>query len=298
MVMQAIANAPEDLRSGCSATAEQIHEALVDHAIPGDRLGYLDRNHLRGRERLSKVGTRIVWQMLATSRGARTERDHDAYQAALRQLRAIEGELTLNREQRRRVRNEAVTSRGSATTLLAAIGGIDEARDDLERRRSEVNERIQGLRHDSASRVPVDDEVPDDEIVDRYSEIEQEILGDARCGPGEEVPPLAVRDPPWITVTELSYVSGISYPQAARWARGESLPHKPGDPRRPFEPDSLPVDESLGPRRKRIAVVGLNPTFLEFGQTSRRLAEVLAVWPKGWSPQQCAFPLNGEIADP
>jgi hypothetical protein len=63
---------PEDQRH---LKPEELYEALVDHDVPGDRHGYMDRNTLRGREILSGIAADLAWRMLTTEDGARRIRD-------------------------------------------------------------------------------------------------------------------------------------------------------------------------------------------------------------------------------
>lgn len=276
---------------GLSDTPRQIFEALVDHAIPSDPHGYLDRNSLRGRERLSKMGAQIAWEMLATVKGARTHRDHDAYRKALRLRCVLEREVEVNREQKRAARATAGRPGGSLTRLVIDLGALDEAREDLDARRAELERHIERLRNDPNTRIPVPDELPDGELVDCFDVLDREVRH-VRTGERERASrPAPIRDPPWTTIREFAYIGGISYPQAARWANGEHLPHRLGDPRRPFEPSNLPVDRSLGPRKRRIAVDGIKPGFFRTDDMRTRLAEVLATWPPQWSESQCHAPL-------
>ena len=275
---------------GLDDKPEQIYEALVDHTVGGDRHGYLDRNTLRGRERLSKIGTQIAWEMLATDAGARTPRDNDAYRAALDKRRVLNDELQRNRQQIRSARENARRGGASTNKLLIDLGELSDDREELEDRRAEVDRELERLRTDPATRIAISDEVPDSDLVDRFDDLDREMRDAAPNNQEGAAHPSPVREPRWVTIRELSFIAGISYQQAARWANGKHLPFRPGDPRRPFEPSALPVDRSLGPRKCRIAVDGLNPGFLQSDGVRTRLAEVLASWPPHWSKDQCQAP--------
>jgi hypothetical protein len=296
-VMQVIEGAAKRYcaEHGLNDTPEQIYEALVDHTIPGDRHGYLDRSSLRGRERLAKIGARIAWEMLATEKGARTVRDHDGFRTALRQLQAIEHELTLNRQQIRETREHAVGQRISSTRLLADLGVLDDAREELDERRAGIERRIEDLRHDPATRVQVSDEIPGEDLIDRFDEIEEEINGHGSKATQPELPQ-PVRD--WFTVPEVPTIFEISYPQGARWVNNKNLPHSPGDPRNPWRTHPLPIDESLGPRRRRIPVSQISPAYLRTAAQRARLAQILANWPQGWSTEHCLAPLQRPDSNP
>ena len=100
---------------------------------------------------------------------------------------------------------------------------------------------------------------------------------------------MRVRD--WITVSELAELSDSSPAAVRRWVTGEGLPRRAGHPHNPWELDCIPVDESQGPRRRRIAIVGIKPSYLDAIGARAELDRVLARWPKGWSIETCEAPL-------
>jgi hypothetical protein len=102
--------------------------------------------------------------------------------------------------------------------------------------------------------------------------------------------PDPIRD--WITIPELAEVLDISYPTAARWVRGEHLPHAAGDPRNPWQADKVPVDSSLGERRRRIWTGGISSAVIRTEAQRTRLSQLLGQAPKGWSPKHTAAPLR------
>jgi hypothetical protein len=285
----------EGARDHCQANnlpydPDAIAEALIDHEISSDRYGYADLNSARGRERLSGIATKLTWEFVVTDRGARKQRDVAGFEAALHRHSVIEDELA----RRRKDRDEIVLRHRDAKTvpveLLLALVADDEG-DVLRAELAAVEEQLERLRHDPATLVPIPDDADDQEPTDDFADVEQRFA--ARSEPRSE-PEASVPVRNWFTVPELGYIAEMSPAQAARWANGQHLPHRPGDPRRPWEPDAVPIDRSLGPRRRRICVDGINPGFLRSASTHRRLDEVLAEWPRGWKEEDCRTPITWE----
>jgi hypothetical protein len=90
-----------------------------------------------------------------------------------------------------------------------------------------------------------------------------------------------VRD--WLTPREFAEVRGIrARSTVSRWRKGEHLPARPDQ--RPWEPDAVPQDLSLGPNYCRLWVPGISPAFWATELVRARLAACLTDWPKeqGW----------------
>jgi hypothetical protein len=138
--------------------------------------------------------------------------------------------------------------------------------------------------------IPVPDDIPDEQLRDLFDQIESQIENQIIAR--EPTLPEPVRKPPWLTVREAAELLGISYPQMARWVNVQHLPFPAGDARNPWQPNAVPVDTSLGPRRRRIAVEGINPRYIRTEGQQRRLAELLATWPKRWKETHCRAPLK------
>jgi hypothetical protein len=275
--------------------SDDIFEALVDHEVPGDRHGYLDRNTLHGREILSGIATELAWQMLTTERGARRVRDSERYRDRLKRREVLEQELQRLSHEISYLLKDRPRRNGLAAQTLLELRALDEQRDQIRTRLHALDLELEKLRHDNRTQIAVPDDIPDEDLIDQFNQIDRELNG--QPGNGASTPlPKPIRD--WITIPEAAGLLGVSYQQSARYANGRHLPHPPGDPRNPWPPDAVPVDTSLGPRRRRIAVEGINPTYLCTEPQQRRLAELLARWPKGWSESDCNAPLTLQQAHP
>jgi hypothetical protein len=97
-------------------------------------------------------------------------------------------------------------------------------------------------------------------------------------------------------VQEFAGAIGASPATLPRWlgqgGRAPQLPFGDGDTRNPWPADRVPVDDSLGPRRRRILADGLSQSWLASDPPrAQRLEELLAQpGPDGWTPEQCAAP--------
>jgi hypothetical protein len=95
----------------------------------------------------------------------------------------------------------------------------------------------------------------------------------------------------YLTVREVGEIHGVSEATARRWVNGETLPHKDGDPRNPWDRHAIPVDNSLGPKRRRIYADAINRGFFDTEAKRQLRDELLASWPRGWSRKHASFPL-------
>lgn len=269
--------------------SEAISEALLDHAdMRSDRYGYAQLNTPAGRERLSAIATKVNFETFVGDRGARRKRDPAAYERELRRLKALQGELANWRKTHEEARHAAREHKRIPQSLLVDLLDTN-PRDTLEREIANAERRIEQLKHDPATTIIVADDAPDDALLDHFDEIERRVLGrQPDTDPGQ--PPDPVRD--WVTVQEFRDIAEVAPATAPRWARGEHLPYKPGDPRRPWEPDAIPIDHSQGPRRRRIAVEHVNPGFWRTERMRQRLTGTLTHMPSGWSNTHCNAPLE------
>ncbi len=148
-----------------------------------------------------------------------------------------------------------------------------------------VEPELRELRENPDREVLVADDVDDVDEVD-FKAIEREVLGG--IAPHRRAALRPLRDPPWVTVAELAYVLDIA--TARRWADGK-LPANPR--KRPWpSAEGAPIDHTLGPKRRRIAVTGINPLLLDSELKRERLAETQARNPEGWTEEQAASPLR------
>ncbi len=79
----------------------------------------------------------------------------------------------------------------------------------------------------------------------------------------------------------------MSYPTAARWANHRHTPHPHGDPRNPL---IGPIDTSVGPRRQRIPIDSISPSYLATQPQHDRLARIRAEPPTGWRDEHWKAP--------
>ncbi len=271
---------------------DDITEALVDHEMPADRHGYLDKSTLRGRELLSGIATELAWRMLTTDQGARRVRDDERYDRALRRHRIIDDELEHLQIGISRLLGDEPRRKDHALQTLLELRALDEQRDQLKTRLHALDQEIEQLRHDPTTQIPAPDDIPDDKLHDTFDQIERTINGGISKAPTNAGLPAPVRNPPWITIPEAAEILEVSYPQIARWANGQHLPFRSGDPRNPWQPDAIPIDTTQGPRRRRIATDHVNPAYIHTEGQRRRLAETIARWPAGWNQAQRTAPLQ------
>ena len=278
---------------GIPVSPEVIASALLDHRIHADPYGYADLNTVRGRERLSRHGAQIIWEMLTTDRGARKMRNTAAYHEAVRRREILKAELDRRSAEIAAAVREARAARRVPAELLLDLLANDE-RNELQDRLAAVEHEIHDLLHDPETLIPVPDDISDEQLRHELEAVEKAIRhSETENRQTAQRHPDPIRD--WVTIRELAQILDISYPTAARWVRGEHLPHPAGDPRNPWSPDEVPVDASLGARRRRIWIGGINPALIRSEGQRARLAQLLAWPPKGWPDKHLSAPL--ELSD-
>jgi hypothetical protein len=113
----------------------------------------------------------------------------------------------------------------------------------------------------------------------------------------------AVRD--WLTFPEFCEVAGLEARSTlTRWVNGEHIPTRRD--KRPWEPEQVPVDVSLGKNYRRIWVPGVHEAFWRTSLIRDKLAEILGRWPReqGWTTKEgeptprCAEPIQVAPARP
>jgi integrase len=269
---------------------EVIASALLDHEIRSDPYGYADHNTLQGRERLSSLGAQIAWEMLTTDRGARRIKNAAAYREAVRKRDVLKAELDRTSREIAAAVQQARAARKVPADLLLDLLANDE-RSELQTRLAAVEAEIHNLIHSPRTMIAAPDDISDEQLR-REIEAFEKTVRQNHAKPKRAAPhhPDPIRD--WITIPELAEVLDISYPTAARWVRGEHLPHPAGDPRNPWPADNVPVDVSLGERRRRIWTGGVNAAVIRTEAQNARLAQLLAQPPKGWSDKHVSGPLR------
>lgn len=279
----------QTLRSGFGQTvAEQlgydglmlsVAEALTDHEeIYADRLGYAGESTRSGRIRLSKVGTHVMWQLIAGDDGARRVPDEVAFRRELRRRKALEGEAARLRHELDAIfrSSSGRTTPEQMVDMFMNVQRLTFREREVSDALREVERELQALRYDPQRRVTIPDwlcrEIP---VVDLDAIEDDEDRGAVRAITGRP----ALRD--WITVAELGQLAGVSSDATPRnWVSGKGI--KAGDLTAPWEPDRVPVDATV-PRRKKVLVSGLKHSFLDQGNRRQVLAEMLGYWPEGWS---------------
>jgi hypothetical protein len=271
---------------------------------------YLDLNGPQAFELLAGRAIEGIWAFITTSVGARKRPNLAAYMETLALLKANERDLdTLARnahgfKQRAECR---LPSRASVTAELDEVASVDQqlnvvlARLDfiiaqnqelreialaghdqtfeavrLSALRETLTTRLSELRLNRETWLPV----PDDEELEPldWASIERGELG--RALTPELAPAHHVRD--WITPHEFAWVLDIQNRSTiSRWVHGQHLPSR--SDRRPWQPDAIPLDVSLGVQRRRLWVPGINADI--WTELMRQaLDELLSSWPKerGW----------------
>jgi hypothetical protein len=268
-----------------SIDPEAIAEALLDHKIESDRYGYADINTAAGREYWSGVATEINWQMLTTDRGAQRIPDISAYETALRRKHVVEYEIDEAAHEAER-RSSAAKEKGEVTPeLLLDVIALNDRRLQLQTELGKADAHIDRLRNDRQTWLIHD--TAEEPAPVSFDEVELRVFGQVR--PPSE-PSRVLRE--WVSVREFALIAEVSPVTAARWAKGRHLPYHAGDPRRPWEPDAIPIDQSLGVRRRRIILSGIKPGFFQREGMQRRIAQIRSEWPQGWSERQCKAPLE------
>ena len=267
---------------------EAVVAAALDHAIPGDALGYADMSSEQGRERWGRFGIEAASREMWTEAGARWVPDEKRFRRAIRSRNALSQAHFQSREAIEsshriiRRKGEGVTQADVALFLQQ----LDEERRVVSQLR-DVNEEVRRLRSDPSTFVVLPDSAPRDAEVVDLDAVEREV---AHGAPAPMLGGNPVRD--WVTVKELAGALDVEPPTVRRWVTG-ALPHKRGHPRNPWERDAIPVDESRGSRRRRIWLGGIKPTALTNHQV-KDLEGICCRWPREqkWSPEDCQAPLR------
>lgn len=172
----------------------------------------------------------------------------------------------------------------SPQSVIAEILRSQEEKDRIREELMMVSEDSDRIRRGDPSRmVSVPDEVPDSDCQVDLEEIERQLFGAALLPTGQPPTDLPIRN--WLSIDEFAELAGVSSKQVRLWIKGESLPRGPtGHPTRPWEPNSIPVDEALGRNRRRVVVDGLNEKWLnQTAERSQRLKEIVSDWPTNWA---------------
>ena len=249
------------------ASAEDIADALLSHQSHSDKLHYFDLAGPRGRERWSRHGAAIAWEVLTGPLGAPRTRDVPSYRRVIIAIERLGDE-----------RRALLASPERETWEV--IARVTEIGEGIQRLEFELHY----LRYDPAALVAFDpDTMPAGVVLENVQARDQEFIDEYR-----RLPP-SVRD--WVTLEELARLAGIALctlhrflARRAPWPRDREALFAPGVP--------PAVDEGAGFKRRRILVGELSPAFRERPEIERALADLLATWPKGWSVTACEAPFR------
>ena len=148
---------------------------------------------------------------------------------------------------------------------------------EIERSLADVKEVITALEHDRDSWLVLPDDAPDERV---------DLKAVRRGGTGRPRQTAADRARWFFTVTEWAEFAG-SLATARRQAGGR-MPHRGVDPRNPWQPGDGTVDDSLGPRKRRIDVDMINPAYFDTSAKRARRDRILATMPRGFTRQESA----------
>jgi hypothetical protein len=305
--------------------------ALLDNgSIEKDlRALYGDRRTPAMLEVVSGRSAEIGWEILTTDAGLRKRPDCQAYEREMIRLRRIEDEeRRLEQDaQKLQARNvscgqqallpappadgdrldrilsrqeEMVASIGELKEITLQSSAITHQLIQLSRQKADTIVKLDLYRLDQATWLPISDsEPPGAERVD-WDTIDRGALGRPLM-PSETS--AAVRD--WLTFPEFCEIAGLEARSTlTRWVNSEHIPTRRD--KRPWEPEQVPVDVSLGKNYRRIWVPGVHEAFWRTSLMRDKLAEILGRWPpeQGWTTKEgeptprCAEPIQVAPARP
>jgi integrase len=284
--------------------------ALLDNggAERDMRALYGDRKSSAMLEVVAGRATEIGWEILTTGVGLRKRPDVEAYERELIRLRRIEDEerrleQAANRLQARHTRSgPPALPRGEVAEaerleviirrqedLIALVeelkgellesSAITHQLVQLSQQKADTIKKLDLYRLDQGTWLPVADADPPG-----AEKIDWEAIDKGKLG--KPLMPVqgasAVRD--WLTFREFCEIIDLQARSTlTRWAKGEHLPTRRD--RRPWEPEAVPVDDTLGTNYRRIWVPGVSDAFWRTRLRREELANTLAHWPReqGWT---------------
>jgi integrase len=244
------------------ATPQVFADALLDHAMQSDRLGYKDLDTPEGREKWGRLAALGIWEYVWGSKGARHAPDPARVERAvasrdelLAEQAAVVATIADLREQRR-----ALEGRGDASQMpiddvvrllyhLSAVNGaLDDAHEEAARVQQALFAAERELEQARTTLVPIDDDAPEPELFD-----------DDQSEPLVAEREALVRD--WLTTAEAARAFGVSAQTMRRWFLGD-MPHQAGDPRNPWQRDDVRrvIQRSETGRKQRLIVSQLDRT--------------------------------------
>ena len=270
----------ENPRQRTQITPQVTADALLDHAMKDDKLGYKDLNSIDGREQYARIAALGIWEYVRGDRGARRAPDRERIERAIAhrdevraEQTAVEARILVQREQRKAIETRAnSTAALPVEALMRAVLGlssISSALDDEYQEAADIQRRLtvseQELRNAQTELVPIPDDAPDPEAI-------RAVLDEPNADDEDE----PVRD--WLLSKEAAVAFGVSDPTMRRWFRGE-LPHPEGDARNPWQPSEVDqVIETHSKRKRRLIVSRLNRSRIA-PEVMRVINELLRHWP-------------------
>lgn len=279
---------------GYDAHPISIGEALIDHKkMKLDVFGYFGASKPEDRERLAGYGSHVAWELLTSPLGARKVKDVTAFTAALHTRAALQAEIERTRSELRSARSVDVKDQAAVVAAFFEVQRLNDRKDDVIEELRLIEREIEAIRLNPKRMVAVADSEEDVPTADLDS-VERQVLGGVEESERRRLTP--VRSPPWLTFSELAYVLDAGEASVRRWAEGK-LPRNPR--KQPWSQENPPIDNAQGPKRRRVAVSGLNLALLDSDAKRQRLAETLSRLPEKWTREQAERPLHvGPPCDP
>ncbi|HEY4811469.1 MAG TPA: hypothetical protein VIH71_10470 [Solirubrobacteraceae bacterium] len=284
--------------------------ALLDNGGAEEKMRalYGGRTSVAMLEVVAGRAAELGWEILVGRLGERKRPNVDAYENELVRLHRIEDEerrleRAANQLQARRPRSDrlALTTgevpKGVQLQVIMRrqedlIASVEELKEmlldssaithqlvQLSRQKADTIKKLDLYRLDQGTWLPVpDSEPPGAEKVD-WDAIDEGKLGKPLM-PGAA--PSAVRD--WVTFREFCEILDLQARSTlTRWVKGEHLPTRRD--RRPWEPEHVPVDDSLGVNYRRIWIPGVNEALWRPRLRREQLEQALSRWPseQGWT---------------
>lgn len=250
-----------------------IADIALDHNVKEDRYGYADLNSERSREIWIRTAARAGSQMLWTDAGARRVPDLVAYQAVCAERKRLTEALTEAVARKKRIRIESENLSQPSVELLQRVILAQDEYQDLLQECDALESRQRRLESDHSTWIVVAPGSPRDSVEADPARALARVRAEIEAESGNAL--RLVRRRSFLTVAELAGVLDISEPSARRLVK-----RTPGRGRWVFRAEDPPLDETRGPRRRRVWVGGLTPDVIE--ARSARLDRVLSEAPKGW----------------
>ena len=268
---------------------------------------YGDRRTPAMLEVVSGRAAEIGWEILTTDAGLRKRPDCQAYEREMIRLRRIEDEerrleQDAQKLQARHVscgqqallpppsaksdrldrilsrQDEMISSISELKEIMLQSSAITHQLIQLSRQKADTIVKLDLYRLDQATWLPISDsEPPGAERVD-WDAIDRGALATEPLMPSDT--PAAVRD--WLTFSEFCEVARHSRldPRTDTLGQRRKNTSRPAETSVRWEPEQVPVDDTLGTNYRRIWVPGVHEAFWRTSLMRDKLAEILGRWPR------------------